>query len=256
MFFNIPILATLAMSIASTMAMPKSSQNWELVTNNLGYTTRQFKAGFEPGSEDYLHRFGDIDVNNTSILSRDVKRITSPFVGKTRIPYGCNTDIGNYVFSKLHELCYDYSCDEGSDVNVPVEYPDGGRKKEANVNVKVRGFYPRGSKDSMIRAIQAMVPQNGVEYYDVTSYGPIRAHAAQDITRCEVVGSSNFFKVMLANEGEDALVGEMAVEVSFGMGENGAICGTIATVAKEIAGAINGIAGGLFGIVQAVSCSA
>lgn len=46
----------------------------------------------------------------------------------------------------------------------------------------------------------------------------------------------------------------MDVSLTFTMGENGAICGTIATVAKEIAGAISGIAGGLFGIVQAVSC--
>ncbi|KAM3414302.1 hypothetical protein BST61_g10955 [Cercospora zeina] len=255
MLSNIPIAAAIVASISLVSAVPTATQNWQLETNALGYEVARFRPGFEPGSEDYLHRFGKIDVNNTSLFARDNARTTKPYVGKTRIPYGCNTDIGNYVFSRIHELCDEDRCDSGSSISAEVEYPKSGKKQKANVVVSVQGFYPSGSKDHMIRAIQAMVPQNGVEYYDVTSYGPIRGgHTIQEITKCEVVGSSNFFSVVVTNDADDSLVGNLDVSVTFAEGENAVICGTIATVAKEIAGAINGIAGGLFGVVQAVSC--
>ncbi|PPJ52835.1 hypothetical protein CBER1_11544 [Cercospora berteroae] len=256
MFFSTSIAAAVVASVSFVTAVPTASQNWKLETNALGYEVARFKPGFEPGSEDYSHRFGDIDFNSTSsLVTRDNARTTKPYVGKTRIPYGCNTDIGNYVFSRIHELCDEDRCDEGSTVSAEVEYPVSGKKQKANVVVAVSGFYPSGSKDHMIRAVQAMVPQNGVDYYDVISYGPIRGgHSLQDTTICEVVGSSNFFSVVVTNDADDSLVGNLDVSVTFDEGENGAICGTIATVAKEIAGAINGIAGALFGVVQAVSC--
>ena len=74
----------------------------------------------------------------------------------------------------------------------------------------------------MIRAVQAMVPQNGVDYYDVISYGPIRGgHAVSDNTMCEVVGSSNFFSVVVTNDADDSLVGNLDVSVTFDEGENG-----------------------------------
>jgi hypothetical protein len=62
-------------------------------------------------------------------------------------------------------------CDGGTPVSVAVEYPQSGKKKEATVTLTVEGDYPSGYKDTMIKAIQALVPSNGVDYYDVTSYG-------------------------------------------------------------------------------------
>lgn len=198
MYSSSALATALAALVTFTSALPKSKQNWELVTNELGYTVSRFKEGMQPGSEDYNLRFGDLSINSTTLMARDESRYTSPYVGKTRIPYGCNTDIGNYVLVKLYDLCGKLAvsisfrdlaqiiidfvdedrCDGGTGAEVTVTYPDGGKRKDATVSMTVSGQYPHGQKDNMIKAVQQLVPQNGVDYYDVTSYGPhISPHA-------------------------------------------------------------------------------
>lgn len=53
--FAIPAFLGLASLVT---ALPKDDLNYELYTNSLGYTTTRFKTGTEPGSDDYVRRFG------------------------------------------------------------------------------------------------------------------------------------------------------------------------------------------------------
>lgn len=77
-------------------ALPKDDLNYELYTNSLGYTTTRFKAGMEPGSDDYARRFGadannitmDIRSDDSQFMKRADGRLTEPFIGRQKLVYG------------------------------------------------------------------------------------------------------------------------------------------------------------------------
>lgn len=182
-FRSIYLAALLGLAnLSSAYPSELNGPNYETYTNSLGYEAVRFKPGMEPGSADFVRRFSRNAGLTTSpaegaLAKRQDNRVTFPSVGRNRIPYGCQTDIGNAVLSKLFEVCDDIACDTGSPVTVPVTFPDNGREEDAEVTFVARGTYPSGMKDLLIKAIQAEVIFDAVEIEDVRSDTPgIGAH--------------------------------------------------------------------------------
>lgn len=94
--FAIPALLSL---VSFATALPKDALNYELYTNDLGYTTSRFKAGMEPGSDDYARRFGvgasnitmDLSSDESQFMKRAGGRLTEPFIGRQKIAYGLSS---------------------------------------------------------------------------------------------------------------------------------------------------------------------
>ncbi|KAK4612211.1 hypothetical protein CLAFUW4_12931 [Fulvia fulva] len=253
------IIAISALTSLTTLttAFPTSDdRNWELYTNDLGYAASRFKPGQEPGTEAYAARFGSNNVSDASIFARQDNRRTEPLVGQNAIPYGCITDIPNTVLSKLYDICGDLGCDGGATVSVDVKYPDNGNEGDATVTLAPKGRWPSGMRDAMIQAVQAEAIPEAVETEEVTSYfqqnspfNPSRTY------KCNVSKSTNFFSIIVRNNDDESQVANLDVSVSFMKNRDSIICGTAAAASGAVVGAINGIAGGLFGFVQALVCN-
>lgn len=167
-------LSTLVALASFSAALPKVETNWESYVNELGYTTRRFKPGMEPGSLDYELRFGAGASNATtdlaSMAKRQEDRSTQPVVGQNAIPYGCRTDIPNSVLNRVGDICGEFGCDGGSSVSIDVTYPNNGNEEGATVTLVARGNWPSGMRDAMIQAVQAEAIPEAVEIEEVASY--------------------------------------------------------------------------------------
>lgn len=177
---NVLLTAMLGLAGISS-AHPLENQNWEVYTNELGYTTSRFKPGMEPGSEDYVARFGNETINldvspANALMRRDSNWRTEPYAGSTKMAYGCKTDIARTVLSKLHDACHDTRCDSGTSFDVEVKYPNRGLIESATVSFKATGAYPSGMKHAFIEAIQAEVIREAVEMEAVSSDYPGSSH--------------------------------------------------------------------------------
>ncbi|CZT16161.1 uncharacterized protein RCC_02002 [Ramularia collo-cygni] len=250
-------LSSLAALASLAAAFPTAGTNWETYTNDLGYTTTRFKPGMEPGSLDYDYRFGSSNATTdlASIAKRQESRSTQPLVGETAIPYGCRTDIPGDILSKLSEICGDLGCDSGASTSVEVTYPDNGMEQPATVSISAEGRWPSGMQEAMIEAVKAEAIPEAVEIEEVVSiFTQNSPHNPGREYRCDVSKSSNFFSVVVRNNDDDGMVGQLDVSVSFTQSKDSVICGTIGEAGAAIVGAINGIAGGFFGVVQALVC--
>lgn len=179
MFRSIYLLALLGLTSMS-VAYPSepAGQNYEVYTNDLGYESVQFKPGMEPGSSSYIRRFGRSAGLTTSsaagaLAKSEEKRTTTPSAGRSRIPYGCETDIANTILATLADVCDETTCDTGTPVAVPVKVSDSGVEKDAEVTFVARGNYPTGMKDLLTKALQAEVPLEAVEIEEVTTTSPM-----------------------------------------------------------------------------------
>ncbi|CZT22019.1 uncharacterized protein RCC_07888 [Ramularia collo-cygni] len=258
---SISISALLGLA-SLVVALPKDGLNYELYTNSLGYTASRFKPGMEPGSDDYARRFGagannitlDLTSGDGQLTKRAENRNTDPFMGRKQIAYGCDTDIPGTVFDKLHTLCQDTHCDEGIEETIETSYPTYGRKESATITIKAAGNYPSGMKHAFIWAVQAMAMPEAVEWKWIETNVDALGHTPARAAGCDVSYSSNFFSVVMRGD-DGSQMGEMNVEVDFKVDGEDALCDLVFPLGEAIAGAIHGIAGGIFGVVSTLACS-
>jgi hypothetical protein len=161
------LLPFLAPTLSS--AMQAEGPNWETFVNDLGYTEVRFKEGMEPGSWDYDQRFGGNDTH--AIRKRQNDIMTDPLVGSTKIPWGCEVNLGYGIIPRLYEVCRATGCDEGTSVRQTVKWSSQGRETEAAVILTARGRYPNGYLDPLIEALQAEVITEAVEFRERETRG-------------------------------------------------------------------------------------
>lgn len=258
---NILFLSLFGAAELASAGPASFGKNYERVVNHLGYVTSRFKRNMEPGSDDYMRRFGrELHTSPANILLRRQEENsdnfeTEPYAGDIKMMYGCDMDIANSVMAKLHEYCDDTRCNEGKGkVEIDTEYPDNGQSISGKVKFEAEGSYPSGMKHAFIEALQAMVMKEAVEIEEVETSRPALGHRPASGFMCNVVTSSNFFSVVVRDADDQGQVGNMDILLEF-ESNGGGMCGITGAAARSIIGAINGIAGGIFGFVKELACA-
>ncbi|KAL6849290.1 hypothetical protein ACO1O0_008826 [Amphichorda felina] len=257
----IVLLASIGAAMAASNDICGPDSNCEFVDVS-GRKTIRFRENMGPGSDDYVTRFGNKEEQMRRLRARkgdDIK--TKVTIGENEIPWGCRSDIvvEDWIREGLDELCKDNGCDEGSDKKFDSEYVVVESLDEADLIITAEGIYPDGFKDNFIDAMAAIPPSGAVTWKekDYVIWGAVASP-----TTCDSPRFANYVQVSKF-EGDTNLVGHMEFKAELSIkDESGqtqynthidlflAICEMINKILGSVAGAVSGIGGGFFGLVE------
>ncbi|KAF2101951.1 hypothetical protein NA57DRAFT_73390 [Rhizodiscina lignyota] len=241
--FTLPLLAAVLAAPAPELATERPERcgptsNCEAVVED-GSIVYRFKLGMEPGSEDYKSRF--------SGLSKRDSTTTDVILGKTQIDYGCDASIRKTLNGAIEKLCTESGCDGGSDYSRDVDWTDGGGAPvPTGIKVTVEGaWHAKNSKEAYNDAVMATVnPKSAV---------PEERRWRQNGFQGDVVGICKMSKfpnyIHISRFNGNNMQDEIIINVELEKNED--LC-LATSVLGAVAGAVNGVAGGFFGVASAV----
>lgn len=251
-------ISTLSLFLAAASAFPAAvpapetlcgpDSNCEIVTIN-GTKSIHFKAGMEPGSADHFRRFYMHPRPRDEKSKAELKVI----MGETKMQWGCGTDVKGSLKDAINENCRaEAGCDSGKKKNIKVDKWEGKSDEptEAELNIRVDAkYYDQEMRDMLQKAMEA-TGDKGVEGKEEEWWVQRSASAnhwgmSDQKGKCKV---NNFPNYVAINRFEDKnLKDYMEIHAELVEGEKNCLG---ATVIGAIAGAINPMAGRLFGFAK------
>lgn len=250
------ILITVLAAATAIMALPTGAgpdvcgpnSNCEIkeVDGEIAYV---FKEGMGPGSSDYQKRFVALPEGS---LARRAEIKTTLYISKQKMEWGCRASVYNAVANTIENKCHGDvgTCETWSKSTFPVQWvkkSGHGIPVERELGINVDGVYPdTAARDNLKQAILATIN------YDTTEERNIRWESASKSQNlgglCPMKLFANSVAVTRFENGN--MKDNMKFEAK--MGDNEDFC-LVKDVVDSVVGSVNGIAGGFFGAVSAIS---
>ncbi|KAF2836741.1 hypothetical protein M501DRAFT_1018623 [Patellaria atrata CBS 101060] len=229
------------------LAMCEAAENCETYETPDGLLIR-FKAGMEPGSEDYNRRFPN-GTEHGAIVKRDTQ--THVTFGRTSINYG-TTNPCDALHHCLYDYCHEGSCDPNicqTDTQDIVRQGTSSGPRHRTISISANGQYNGWEeRDHYVDAVVAAASQ-GQKW---TQHDwCIHTRDGDDCGTQWWGEQTNFVSVNKWYNGN--FRGFIQAQVSMDGGDDN-WCGRLGGALGSIAGVVNPIAGGFFGFVSAL-CS-
>ena len=266
---QIPLLANLKTSLQSerTLLACIKAPNCETYETEHG-TMIRFVAGEEPGSANYRKRFGKNDtmtaptsvgapsVNEGSPTAFDGSLHTNVDLGQISIPYGSTRPYDAIHFSYDH--CGQSTCNPASfTVDTTSVLFTGSKGNTAvagfRLTVSVTGQYDGYEQREVF--VQALLAASGQGQQTVKQNWRYRTNDGEVETGSLVVYYQTGFIGVNRFDSSGGLHGFMQVTVTQDQRQSSNWCSSNAGILAAVAGVINPLAGGFFGLVSA-ECSA
>ncbi|KAK2467328.1 hypothetical protein APHAL10511_000563 [Amanita phalloides] len=253
------LLATLALTVSlpgslapDAISQCEAAPNCETYIDG-GKTLIRFKPGMGPGSDDYQSRFGS---NSSSSSSSSTSRLakggitTKVQMGDTSMNFGTTAPDGTGgVYHHLYDICHESTCDPSGvqvDSQTIANFRGNSYPETFQLTLSATGQYD-GWKERN-NYVDAMVAAAGKGVSWTTKRWCIRMKEGDDCGSLKQAEQTSFINVARYKSGN--LRGFLTAQVSVQSGDGG-WCGKIAGIFTSIAGAIDPIAGGFFGVASA-----
>ena len=264
-------LLTLLATTAFAGPLPKSGKssyisacdaadNCETYTDpTSGYVNVRFKAGMEPGTDDY----------NTRVAGSHAKRQsgypqTQVTIGDDTIYWGCDID-PVATLDHVGDVCATSGqCISNSPWTESVDYlgPDVTEKTPEPLTISAVGTYPSWIRNGLVQAVQAVMSADGVVNTTAMTYitqdGPISSQGITIVDHtCNVAQAPSFIGLGVYSA-ENVLEATISVTVSVQVPESGfCAMASQAALAGSVAGAFDAEGVGapvsaVFGTISAV----
>lgn len=185
-----------------------------------------------------------------SLEGRNTVR-TNFLLGRSRAEFGCDQSIRDVFQEAIATLCYNGGCDGGSSFYKRVRW--SSVTGFANIRLTAQGTYVgQHTRAYLIDAVRATVNPQSATSYSKGWVVPI-GKGGQAIIRCTMSRFPNY--VQVTRRVNDLLRDEVKVWVYPPEKSTQTFC-MATSIMSSIAGAINGVAGGFFGLVAVGACSA
>ncbi|KAI1813114.1 hypothetical protein GGS20DRAFT_497651 [Poronia punctata] len=247
-YLSLLLFATAQALPSGTSMKCGPNSNCEMVNIN-GTRTYRFKSGMEPGSLDHTRRFQrrQDDEEQSGAELRVI-------MGEMRMQWGCDTDVGQAMADAISESCRATAgCDSGKTKGIEVAKWEGTRSEPsgATLNIKVEGkYYDEEVRDVFAEAMRATAHDESVEteeskWLDEASPSASQWGLSDRGGDCAI---KNFPNYVAINRFEDEnLKDYMEIHAELVEGESNCLG---ATILGAIAGAINPLAGKVFGFAK------
>ena len=217
----------------------------------------RFKAGMEPGTEDYTSRLAKSKSKRQSGYPQ-----TQVTVGDTTVYWGCGTD-PIATLSNVSSICATSGqCINTDAWSTSVTYatPDLDVSSPEIMTITAQGTYPTWIRDGLVEGVQAAMSAPGVITYSVVNYmvttGPINKNGPQTEGESCIVANAPDFIGLGVYSSANTLEATIAVSIAVQTPDNG-FCATVGP-ASSFTGAISGAFGpvgagiaAIFGIISA-----
>lgn len=236
----------------------EAADNCETYTDpSSGYTNIRFKAGMEPGSDDYKTR-----VANSYVKRQSGYPQTQVTVGDATIFWGCDVDpvatLGN-----ISDICATSGqCVSNAPYTQDVTYavPGQDTTSKETLSITATGTYPSWIRNGLVEAVQAAMSGNGVvetTNVDYGVYGPINKNGIQtEEESCNVAKAPSFIGLDVYSA-ENVLEATISVTMTIVDPESGFCASGVGDAAAStgaIAGAFGPVGAGIaaiFGVISA-----
>ena len=220
----------------------------------------RFKAGMEPGTEDYTARLAKSKTKRQSGYPQ-----TQVTVGDTTVYWGCGID-PVATLNNVSSICATSGqCIDTDSWSTSVTYgtPDSDITSSETMTITAQGTYPSWIRNGLIAGVQAAMSAQGVITTSTVNYmvqtGPINKNGMQtEGESCQVAQAPNFIGLGLYSS-PNTLEATIAVSIAVQTPNNG-FCATVGPTSSftgAIAGAFGPVGAGLasiFGVISA-ACS-
>ncbi|KAH7250383.1 hypothetical protein B0J15DRAFT_560845 [Fusarium solani] len=193
-------------------------------------------------------------------------------IGNKKVAYGYTPPW--YAFDKIKEECPSNGCNSENKIEYATGGIQNGEMRPAIITLAVEGSFngvgEQGSRDDMVEIVKAVSGasqydfEQGVSYYvgngcAVWGLFPVLVR----LDSRELAGKKEYADqytatdlIVVRVENEDGgLLADMSVSIKVDVDDGGeGVCDTITSVGGAIAGAINGLAGGVFSLA-ALACA-
>ncbi|CAF9939444.1 hypothetical protein IMSHALPRED_001349 [Imshaugia aleurites] len=148
------------------LAACQRATNCETYTDPSGLQRIRFKAGMEPGSDDYDKRVGNLAKRDTTDAPGYPK--TQVTVGDATLWWGCGVDPVQTI-NNLSSICATSGeCVSNSPWTLPIEYvtPDSDPEQSATLTLTATGGYPSWLRNGLVGAMQQAAGAKGLITWD------------------------------------------------------------------------------------------
>ena len=223
-----------------------------------GQPNIRFKAGMEPGTEDYTSRLAKSKNKRQSGYPQ-----TQVTVGDTTIYWGCGID-PVATLNNVSSICATSGqCIDTDSWSTSVRYgtPDSDVTSPETMTITAIGTYPSWIRNGLVAGVQAAMSGNGIVKTSTVNYivttGPITKNGQQiENESCQVAKAPNFIGLGLYSS-PTTLEATISVSITVQTPQNG-FCATIggpSGLTAAIVGAFGPVGAGLAAIFGAISAA-
>ncbi|KAL2684912.1 hypothetical protein Neosp_006005 [[Neocosmospora] mangrovei] len=174
-------------------------------------------------------------------------------IGNKKVAYGYTPPW--YAFDKIKEECPSNGCNSENKIEYATGVIQNGEMRPATITLAVEGsfngFGEQGSRDDLVEIVKAV---SGASQYDFEQGVSYYVGNAGKKEYADQYTATDLIVVRVENE-DGSLLADMSVSIKVDVDDGGeGVCDTITSVSGAIAGAINGLAGGIFSLA-ALACA-
>ncbi|RSL54040.1 hypothetical protein CEP53_007545 [Fusarium sp. AF-6] len=185
-------------------------------------------------------------------------------IGNNKVAYGYTPPW--YAFDKIKEECPSNGCNSENKIEYATGVIQNGEMRSAIITLAVEGSFngagEQGNRDDLVEIVKAVSGASQYDFEQGVSYYVGNGCAVSGFIPCspgkkeyaDQYTATDLIVVRVEND-DGSLLADMSVSIKVDVDDGGeGVCDTITSVGGAIAGAINGLAGGVFSLA-ALACA-